>query len=74
MKGFSVWDTVEYRGQKGFISGFTGEAARVVNWDGEYIKPEGKTYSQIQVTQLKLIQGRTNNYVQRTVKADSSPS
>lgn len=73
VKGFSVWDTVEYRGQKGFISGFTGEAARVVNWDGEYIKPEGKTYSQIQVTQLKLIQGRTNNYVQRTVKADSSP-
>ena len=74
VKGFSVWDTVEYRGQKGFISGFTGKAARVVNWDGEYIKPEEKTYSQIQVSQLKLIQRRTNNYVQRTVRADSSPS
>lgn len=74
VKGFSLWDTVEYRGQKGFISGFTGEAARVVNWDGEYIKPDGKSYSQIQVTQLKLIQGRTNNYVQRTLRADSYPS
>lgn len=74
VKGFSLWDTVEYRGQKGFISSFTGEAARVVGWDGEYIKPDGKSYSQIQVTQLKLIQGRTNNYVQRTLRADSSPS
>ena len=74
VKGFSVWDTVEYRGRIGFITGFTGKAARIVNWDGDYIRPEGKTYSQIQLTELKLIQRRTNNYVQRTVKADSSPS
>lgn len=40
----------------------------------EYIMPEGKAYSQIQLTQLKLIQRRTNNYVQRTVKADSASS
>ena len=74
IKGFSVWNTVEYRNQKGFISSFSKNAARVVSWDGEYIKPEGKAYSQIQVSQIKLIQRRTNNYVQRTVKADSSPS
>ena len=74
VKGFSVWDTVEYRGQKGFISGSTGKAARVVDWAGDYIIPEGKTYRQIQLTQLKLVQRRTNNYVQRTIKANSSPS
>lgn len=66
---------MEYRGKRGFISGFTGgSAARIVDWDGDYIMPEGKTYNQIQLTQLKLIQRRTNNYVQRTIKADSSPS
>lgn len=75
IKGFSIWDTVEYRGKRGFISGFSGgDAARVVDWNGDYIMPEGKTYNQIQLLQLKLIQRRTNNYVQRTIKADSSPS
>lgn len=75
IKGFFIWDTVEYKGKQGFISGFTGgSAARVVDWACDYIMPEGKTYSQIQLSQLKLIQRRTNNYVQRTIKADSSPS
>lgn len=75
IKGFSVWDTVEYRGKQGFISGFTGGfGARIVDWDGNYIMPEGKTYNHIQLTQLKLIQRKTNNYVQRTIKADSFPS
>ena len=73
VKGFSVWDTVEYNGRRGFISGFTGKAARIMDWDGNYIKPDGRSYSQIQLTELKLIQRRTNNYVQRAI-TNSSPS
>ena len=73
---FYLYDTVEVYGKKGYISGFSsgGKSARVVDWNGNYIKKKDKDYSTVQLTELKLLERRTNNYVSRTVKADSSPT
>ena len=73
---FYLYDTVEVYGKKGYISGFSGggKSARVVDWNGNYIKKKDKDYSTVQLTELKLLERRTNNYISRTIKADSSPT
>ena len=73
---FYLYDTVEVYGKKGFISSFSdrGNAARIMDWNGNYIKKKDKEYTKVQLTELKLLERRTNNYVSRTIKADSSPT
>ena len=73
---FYLYDTVEVYGKKGFISSFSdrGNAARIMDWNGNYIKKKDKEYTKVQLTELKLLERRTNNYVSRTIKADSFPT
>lgn len=71
---FHVWDTVKFGDRIGYIISFSGKSdARVVDWDGNYITLEGKDYTQVPLSQLKLIEKRTNNYIRKIRKADSSP-
>ncbi|MCD8083581.1 MAG: RNA-guided endonuclease IscB [Clostridiales bacterium] len=64
VKGFHIWDTVLYKGQVSYITGFSGDDdAYIKDFDGNYILPDSKKYKQISLSQLKLIQVRTNNYV-----------
>lgn len=59
-----LYDTVRYRTQTGYITGFTGKAAYVQTFEGVYIKPEGKIYKQISLSELKLLR-HNNNWIQR---------
>ena len=47
LNGFTRWDTVQYKGRVGFISGFTGSSScRIIDIHGEYIKnPKKKIYA-----------------------------
>jgi len=43
LKGLTRWDTVQYKGRVGFISGFTGSSScRIIDINGKYIKNPGK--------------------------------
>jgi hypothetical protein len=55
IKGFKKWDCVNFRGQIGFISGFTGSSAYIVDINGNYIKPLGKHYKQVSLSKLKRL-------------------
>ncbi len=61
---YHLYDTVQYRTQTGYITGFTGKAAYVQTFEGVYIKPEGKIYKQISLSELKLLR-HNNNWIQR---------
>lgn len=61
---FYLYDTVRYQNQTGYITGFTGKAAYVQTFTGQYIKPEGKNYKQISLSELEL-QRHNNNWIQR---------
>ena len=62
MKGFQRWDCVKIFGKVGFLSGFAGSSAcRVVDIKGQYIKKPGKTYNNVnlsEVQKLYSVQGR----------------
>ena len=54
-KGFHLYDkVVDPLGRVGYISGFTGQSAYLVDFAGNYIKPEGKTYRQHNLSGLKF--------------------
>ncbi|MBF0239937.1 MAG: HNH endonuclease [SAR324 cluster bacterium] len=56
LKGFQRWDTVKVFGQTGFISGFTGSnACRVVNINGEYIQKPGKSYNNVNLSEVQRL-------------------
>ena len=52
---FFVYDRVVYRGQAGWISGFTGQSAYVKDKNDRYIKAPGKAYNQVNLSELKVI-------------------
>ena len=60
---FHVYDKVEFNSKKAFISGFTGKAAYIVDFGGEYITEPGKTYKQVSLSKLRIISIRSNNYI-----------
>jgi hypothetical protein len=63
VKGFHRWDTVLYRGRKGFISGFAGPSScRIIDIDGKSIKDPGKSYIQVNLSEVQLIH-RNQNYI-----------
>ena len=56
LKGFNRWDTVQYKGRVGFISGFTGSSScYIVDIKGNYIKNPMKTYKQVDLREISLI-------------------
>lgn len=59
-KTFYVYDRVSFAGQKGWISGFTGKAAYVKDKDDNYIKYPGKSYNQINLSDLSVISHNNN--------------
>lgn len=61
---FCLYDTVRYQNKTGYITGFTGKAAYVQTFSGQYIRPEGKNYRQISLAELEL-QKHNNNWIMR---------
>lgn len=63
---FTLYDTVNIcaTGEVGFISGFTGKAAYVQNFEGKYILPIGKKYKQHNLSGLKVLRSN-NNWIVR---------
>ena len=57
---FFVYDRVVYRGQTGWISGFTGHSAYVKDKNDGYIKAPGKAYNQVNLSELKVISHNHN--------------
>ena len=56
LKGFNRWDTVQYKGKVGFISGFTGASScYIVDIKGNYIKNPIKKYKQVNLREVSLI-------------------
>jgi len=53
--GFNRWDSVSLFGKTGFISGFTGTSAYVVNSNGEYIKQSNKSYKQVSLSKIQRL-------------------
>ena len=52
VKGFRLWDTVLADGRKLYLTGFSGSSAYLVDKDGQYISPPGKTYKQWTLSKL----------------------
>lgn len=55
VNGWYLNDCVRYGDKVGWICGFTGTSAIVRDIDGEYIKQEGKNYTQIPLSKLQLV-------------------
>ena len=53
---FHLLDKVKVCGKSGWISGFTGLSAYVVDRNGKYIVPEGQNYSQISLSRMKQLE------------------
>lgn len=60
-KGFYLNDKVSVLGQKGYITGFTGNGAYIKDTDNEYITLPGKTYKQVGISNLTL-ENHNNNW------------
>lgn len=64
LKGYQRWDCVKVYGKIGFISGFTGSnGCRVVDMTGSYLKRPGKSYSNINLSEVRKLyssQGRVS--------------
>ena len=58
--GFKLWDSVFANGQKLFIRSFTGSSAYLVDQNGRYISPPGKTYKQWPLSKLKRLHPNGN--------------
>ena len=61
-KTYHLYDKVLVDGQIGFITGFSSSCAYVQNFDGEYITKIGKTYKQVPLSELKVID-HNNNWI-----------
>ena len=57
---FFVYGRVVYRGQTGWISGFTGQSAYVKDKNNRYIKAPGKAYNQVNLSKLKVVSHNHN--------------
>jgi hypothetical protein len=55
VKTFKKWDCVSLSGKIGFISGFTGTSAYIVDIDGSYIRQPKKSYKQVTLSKLKKL-------------------
>ncbi|MBF0259120.1 MAG: HNH endonuclease [Desulfamplus sp.] len=72
LKGFNRWDTVQYKGNVGFVSGFTGgSSCRIVDIEGNYIKNPKKKYTQVSLRDVSRIHGNKTIISQY---ANSSPT
>lgn len=60
VNGFKLWDSVLANGQKLFICGFTGSSAYLVDQDGHYVSPPGKTYKQWTLSNLSRLHPNGN--------------
>ena len=61
LSGFQCWDTVKAFGNLGFISGFTGvNACRIVDINGEYIKKPGKSYNNVNLSEVQRLFANQN--------------
>ena len=60
---YRLFDTVEYMGQKAYITGFTGKAAYIVDFAGNYVTVPGKNYKQVPMSGFRLLSRRSNNYI-----------
>ena len=58
--GFHLYDTVLYNGEIGYITGFTGKAAYVQDFHGNYLTVPGKSYKQISLALLERVQHNNN--------------
>lgn len=64
--GFYLYDKVEdSAGNVGYISGFTGKSAYLVSFNGKYLKREGKSYKQHNLSSLKFIR-HSGNWIWKT--------
>ena len=54
-KKYHVFDKVLCLGQVGWITGFTGTSCRVVDAEGNYIQYPGKTYTQVNAKDVRVI-------------------
>ena len=59
-QGFRLWDSVLVDGKIGYISGFSGSSAYIVDFDGEYYehsgkKQNGKTYKLWTLSKVKRL-------------------
>ena len=60
-KGFRLWDKIiTTDGTQGYITGFTGDSAYIVSFEGNYIFPPGKRYKQHNLSSLIKLQGNYN--------------
>ncbi|MBF0121498.1 MAG: HNH endonuclease [Desulfobacterales bacterium] len=56
VNGFRRWDSIIYKNQFGFISGFTGKSeCYLVDIEGTYIKNPSKQYKQVSLKEVALI-------------------
>ncbi|MEA1969619.1 MAG: RRXRR domain-containing protein [Thermodesulfobacteriota bacterium] len=56
MKGFRRYDTVKYKGQVGFITGFSGTGtAYIIDIHGKYIKNPTKNYNMVGLSEIKWV-------------------
>ena len=67
MRMFHLLDKVKVYGRYGWISGFTGTSAYVIDRNGEYIIPDGQNYRQISLSRIKQLEN-SNGWI-RTAKA-----
>lgn len=58
LKGFNRHDSVKVFGQYGYLTGFAGTSAcRVVDVNGDYIKKPGKSYNNVNLSEVKRLHG-----------------
>ena len=63
---FHLYDRVKDSvGRIGYITGFTGKSAYLVSFDGGYLKREGKSYLQHNLSSLKFIR-HSGNWIWET--------
>ena len=69
MNGYCLGDYVEYSGRRGYVTGFSGKyKVRIKDINGEYIQTEGKPYSQVSMSRVRLTRKpRRNNWLYETV-------
>lgn len=61
LMGFQRWDAVKAFGKVGFISGFTGSnACRIVDINGEYVKKPGRSYNNINLSEVQRLFANQN--------------
>jgi hypothetical protein len=63
---FSLYDKVEYNGQIGWITGFSGKSsAYIQKFDGKYLTPTGKAYKLISLSNICIL-AKCNGWISTT--------